>query len=312
MHARFREEPRRPGFPYNARVIYRFDGTDERLQPAPVAARRAFDRAGLRLSDEVWTALPVPVREKVVELGAARDVDGDGVREAVRAVVAGVATVPRGTEPPADRVPAVVAEKLTPALALSDGVWASLHPLDRFALAEAGRGSLARVEAAHAEIVGARAISTHLGAAGGARMVDVGEKVATRRRAVGESVVTMTRAAFDKLRSADVAKGDVLGAARLAGIMASKRTPELIPLCHSVALSNASVEFTLDATAASIRVVATVEAVDRTGVEMEALVAASVAALTIYDMLKSSDRAMTIGPTRLVEKTGGRSGDFRR
>jgi cyclic pyranopterin phosphate synthase len=122
----------------------------------------------------------------------------------------------------------------------------------------------------------------------------------------------MSAEAFQKLRTADVAKGDVLGTARVAGIMGAKRTADLIPLCHPIALSKVTVEFELEEAERAVQVVAIAEAVDRTGVEMEALVAASVAALTIYDMLKGIDRAMVIGPTLLLEKSGGRSGDFSR
>ena len=143
-------------------------------------------------------------------------------------------------------------------------------------------------------------------------MVDVAEKAPTHRRAVAESTVTMSAAAFERLRAADVAKGDVLGTARLAGIMGAKRTSELIPLCHPVALSKVTVDLELDDAARAVHIVAVAEAIDRTGVEMEALVAASVAGLTVYDMLKGVDRAMVIGPTVLVEKSGGRSGAFSR
>lgn len=141
-------------------------------------------------------------------------------------------------------------------------------------------------------------------------MVNVGEKPETRRTAVARSRVTMSAAAFEKLEAHSVAKGDVLGAARIAGIMGSKRTADLIPLCHPVSLSKVTVDFEVDRERRTVDITAEAEALDRTGVEMEALVAASVAALTIYDMLKSVDRGMTIGPTRLLKKTGGRSGDF--
>ncbi|HEX4335336.1 MAG TPA: cyclic pyranopterin monophosphate synthase MoaC [Polyangiaceae bacterium] len=153
-------------------------------------------------------------------------------------------------------------------------------------------------------------MSTHLGPQGGARMVDVGQKATTLRRAVSRTEVTMNAEAYDRLRAHEVAKGDVLGVARVAGIMAGKRTSDLIPLCHPIALSKLTVDFELDDDARAVRVVGTAEALDRTGVEMESLVAVSVAALTIYDMLKSVDRAIVIGPTRLIEKSGGRSGSF--
>jgi cyclic pyranopterin phosphate synthase len=169
-----------------------------------------------------------------------------------------------------------------------------------------------RVAAAFAEIIGHSVVSPHVAPGGGARMVDVAQKGVSEREALAESTVSMSSEAYERLRSNEVPKGDVLGAARVAGILAAKKTPELIPLCHTIALTRVVVELELDDDARSVRITATADANDRTGVEMEALVAASVAALTIYDMLKGIDRAMTIGPTRLVSKSGGRSGDYRR
>ncbi|HET7541048.1 MAG TPA: cyclic pyranopterin monophosphate synthase MoaC [Polyangiaceae bacterium] len=155
-------------------------------------------------------------------------------------------------------------------------------------------------------------MSTHLSPAGGARMVDVAQKAASHRHALAESCVSMNAEAFARVKSATVPKGDVLGTARLAGIMAAKRTAELIPLCHPLALTKLELTLELDDAARAIAVRAVVEAFDRTGVEMEALTAVSVAALTVYDMLKGIDRAMEIGPTRLLAKSGGRTGDFKR
>src|SRR5450432_2460087 len=143
-------------------------------------------------------------------------------------------------------------------------------------------------------------------------MVDVSQKAASRRRAVAESRVSMSREAFTRVQHATVPKGDVLGTARLAGIMAAKRTSEIIPLCHPLALTSLELAFEFDDAGSAIAVRATAEAFDRTGVEMEALTAVSAAALTVYDMLKGIDRGMQIGPTRLVSKSGGRSGDFSR
>ncbi|HEY4103359.1 MAG TPA: cyclic pyranopterin monophosphate synthase MoaC [Polyangiaceae bacterium] len=169
-----------------------------------------------------------------------------------------------------------------------------------------------RLAAAYLEIVGQSALSTHLAPGGGARMVDVSQKPASLRRAIAETRVTMNEEAFARLEQHNAPKGDVLGTARLAGIMAAKRTSELIPLCHPLALTKLELELELDPPSHAILVRATVEAVDRTGVEMEALTAVSVAALTVYDMLKGIDRGMEIGPTRLLGKSGGRSGDFSR
>ena len=149
---------------------------------------------------------------------------------------------------------------------------------------------------------------THLNERGDARMVDVGDKATTDRIARAEAIVTMKKTTRELATSGTAKKGDVLAVARVAGIQAGKRTPDWIPLCHHVALSSLSVEITRVTN--GLRVETTARAKDKTGVEMEALVAASAAALTIYDMLKSVDRGMTIA-VRLLEKRGGKS-DFAR
>jgi cyclic pyranopterin phosphate synthase len=142
-------------------------------------------------------------------------------------------------------------------------------------------------------------------------MVDVGAKSVTARRAVAAGRVSLQAATLQLITNRQVAKGDVFEVARLAGIMAAKRTPELIPLCHSLGLDSVEINFAvLDQTTIEIRAVVTVES--KTGVEMEALTAVSVAALTIYDMCKAVDRQMTLGPIYLVEKSGGKSGHFLR
>ncbi len=148
---------------------------------------------------------------------------------------------------------------------------------------------------------------THLDAKGHARMVDVGAKDTTLRRAVARARVRMAKATFARLSAGDTPKGDVLATARIAGIQAAKRTSELIPLCHAVALTKVAVD--IDLARGEARITATAEARDRTGVEMEALVAVSTAALTLYDMLKAIDRAITF-EVALVSKSGGKSGDF--
>jgi cyclic pyranopterin monophosphate synthase len=153
---------------------------------------------------------------------------------------------------------------------------------------------------------------SHFDARGNAAMVDVGAKPVTERTATARARVAMLPATAALIRSGGTKKGDVLGVARIAGVMAAKRTAELIPLCHPLALTKLALSLELDATDRAISVRATVEAFDRTGVEMEALTAVSVAALTVYDMLKGVDRGMEIGPTRLVRKSGGRTGDFSR
>ncbi|MCI2975097.1 MAG: cyclic pyranopterin monophosphate synthase MoaC [Ferrimicrobium sp.] len=151
---------------------------------------------------------------------------------------------------------------------------------------------------------------THLDPLGRARMVDVTPKEPTHRRALARCKVFMKPETTALVANNAVNKGDVLGAARIAGIQASKRTPDLIPLCHPLLIGSVYINFTLGDT--YVEVEAQVETVDRTGVEMEALTAASIAALTIYDMCKSYDRSMVIGELALWEKTGGKSGIWRR
>jgi cyclic pyranopterin monophosphate synthase len=153
---------------------------------------------------------------------------------------------------------------------------------------------------------------SHLDARGEASMVDVSAKAGSARRALAEGHIAMSAAAFAAVRDAQLAKGDVIGTARIAGILAAKRTAELIPLCHPLALSDVQVRFTLDAELPGVRCEAEVRITGPTGVEMEALTAVSVALLTVYDMVKSADKSMTIGGIVLVEKDGGKSGAWRR
>jgi cyclic pyranopterin monophosphate synthase len=152
---------------------------------------------------------------------------------------------------------------------------------------------------------------THLSAAGEARMVDVSDKAVTERLAIAEGRVVMRRETLDLVLAGDAKKGDVLGTARIAGIQAAKRTHELIPLCHPLAISQVAVDLTPDTKLPGIRVTARVKVSGKTGVEMEALTAVSVACLTIYDMVKAADRGMRIEGIRLTEKSGGRSGHYR-
>lgn len=151
---------------------------------------------------------------------------------------------------------------------------------------------------------------THTNASGEARMVDVSAKPDTRREATAAGTIRMTRAAFAAIRGNEIAKGDVLGVARLAGIMAAKRTSDLIPLCHPIALSHVDVLLSLDESLPGVRAEATATATGATGVEMEAIVAVTIALTTIYDMAKSVDRSMVIGDVRLLRKSGGKSGDY--
>ena len=152
---------------------------------------------------------------------------------------------------------------------------------------------------------------SHFDDRGASRMVDVGGKAETQRVAVASAIVRMNPATLALIRNKELAKGDVLEVARLAGIMGAKKTADLIPLCHPLALTSVTIDFTFP-NDSELRIVATTKVFGRTGVEMEALTAVSVAALTVYDMGKAVDRGMTIEQIRLDEKSGGKSGDFHR
>ncbi|MEM7664417.1 MAG: cyclic pyranopterin monophosphate synthase MoaC [Pseudomonadota bacterium] len=150
---------------------------------------------------------------------------------------------------------------------------------------------------------------THLSEDGSAHMVDVGGKMATERVAIASGRISMSGRALSAIKAGDAPKGDVLGTARIAGIIAAKRTGELIPLCHPLGLEAVSVDFAFEES--SIRATATASLTGKTGVEMEAMVAVSTALLTIYDMAKAIDKGMVIGEVRLIEKRGGKSGDWK-
>lgn len=151
---------------------------------------------------------------------------------------------------------------------------------------------------------------THLDEKGRARMVDISSKRVTARTATARASVVMQKATLDLIMGAGIEKGDVLGTARIAGVMAAKKTSELIPMCHPIAITSVEMDFEVDKKSFTITVVATARTRDRTGIEMEALTAAAVAALTIYDMCKAVDRGMTVTSVQVVKKSGGRSGTF--
>jgi cyclic pyranopterin monophosphate synthase len=224
-------------------------------------------------------------------------------------------TEPR-PEPDPARAPAELLAALGDRASELEPRWPALEPLERYVLEklvpkrEGGRPG--RLLAAHDYFVGRVPRPSHLDEKGAARMVDVSEKPATKRVAVARARLSVRRETLDALAAGRIQKGDPLAAARIAGIQAAKRTPELVPLCHGVALTSVEVTLELVVEPPSIVVTTTARAFDRTGVEMEALVGASVAALTLYDMLKSIDREMSIGDVTLLEKSGGRSGHYRR
>ena len=153
---------------------------------------------------------------------------------------------------------------------------------------------------------------THFNASGEAHMVDVGDKPVSARRAIAEGTIFMEAATLRLIESGEHKKGDVLGVARIAGIMAAKRTADLVPLCHPLALTRVAIECDPDPSTDSVHCLATVETNGQTGVEMEALTAVQITLLTIYDMCKAVDRGMTMSKIRLVEKSGGKSGTWRR
>lgn len=153
---------------------------------------------------------------------------------------------------------------------------------------------------------------THFDSRGNARMVNVGEKADTRRTAVAAGRVSVNAHTLELIRTGGMKKGDVLTVAQVAGIMAAKRTPELIPMCHPIAISGVELELSLNEAALAVDITAAVSCTGATGVEMEALTAVSAAALTVYDMCKAVQRDIVIGDIRLLRKTGGQSGDFER
>ncbi|MFC1855818.1 cyclic pyranopterin monophosphate synthase MoaC [Thermodesulfobacteriota bacterium] len=153
---------------------------------------------------------------------------------------------------------------------------------------------------------------THFDDSGRAHMVDVSDKNITKRVAKACAKITMTGETFKKIFNQGIKKGDVLGTAQIAGIMGAKLTPQIIPMCHPLNINGVNVEYEPDESASSIKIIATVKVDGKTGVEMEALTAASIAALTIYDMCKAVDKGMVISDVMLLSKTGGKSGEFKR
>lgn len=293
--------------------LYQFDEVDDRLLLLPLAARRALDAVGQKVALREWQRLPLSFRSHLVALGSSTDLDTALTLHLLEQFGVESTPVEFFHTPPSGEIPPQVTEAFAMQGPIPLATWSALEPVDRYALCKVAQsGKPERLARAYAEIVGQSAVSTHLEPSGGVRMVNVSDKAVTLREAAAESRVTMSPEAFTRLRNADGPKGDVLGVARIAAIQAAKKTPDLIPLCHTIHLTKVSVQFELRPERNELGVVVTTYAIDRTGVEMEALAAASVAALTVYDMLKGVDRNMVIGPTRLLHKTGGRSGDFKR
>jgi cyclic pyranopterin phosphate synthase len=291
--------------------LYSFDVDGDTLEQLPLAARRALDHAGRKLSLSGWTSLDDAERRTLVRLGSVSPVDLDAVARVLRRARPTAVATEALADPPRDAPPPRLVEAYAAQGRLNAAIWTTLSDVDRYALQKVARKpNPERLANAYAEIIGHTQVSTHLRAQGGVQMVNVGAKSVTERRAEAESRVSMNRDAFALLSNNAVPKGDVLATARVAAIMAAKRTSELIPLCHALPLTHIAVELRLDAATQSVHISTTVETQGKTGVEMEALVAATHAALTIYDMLKGVDRSMTMGPTRLLAKSGGASGRF--
>lgn len=382
--------------------IYGFEQIGPELLLLPLAARRALDRAGLKLSLEAWRSLGINERRALAMLGADDEVDV----KTVAAIAMKASPMPERIdvveEPDARTPPLELSAAIAPMGAMDSGTWSQLRGLDRFVLLTAHQKMVARKDASiletafegvmrhlawsptatadtarvpttallelsstlhgfstnrsvpepaagtipssglalerTAEAPGSEpksssskmrktlvsavdptqlapeltVLSNHLNAMGQAHMVNIGDKHVSERRAVASAVVKMRRETAARLLASETPKGDVLSAARIAGIMAAKRTPELIPLCHVVVLTHVAVDIRVNELEGLVTVKATAEARDRTGVEMEAMTAVSVSCLTIYDMLKGIDREMVIGEIKLMEKSGGRSGFFRR
>lgn len=300
------------------------------LDLVPLAGRRALDHAGLKLSLEGWRSLSYEERKAIAEAGASARVDVPVVMTIVRRAEPAATPMTPASDPSPEHLPEGLGAASHRGRTIDAATWAALPGLYRFALVHALRRAEKRADpnilraAIEVLLMSDEAkkndltsndpseLSTHLGPRGDVRMVDVAEKATTRRRAVAVSRVRMKPETAARLARGDTPKGEVLATARIAGIMAAKRTPELIPMCHAIALTHVAIALDVDEQAALVSIEASAEAFDRTGVEMEAMVAASIAALTIYDMLKGIDREMVVENVALVEKSGGRSGHFRR
>jgi cyclic pyranopterin phosphate synthase len=296
--------------------VFSFERIGPDLKLLPMAARRALDAAGLKLSLAAWSALAIDRKRSLVDLGQGEHIDVMRVSELVAEAQPPPQPIDPADESQLDTKTASVDELLDDENRISEREWRELSRLERFSIRHAAkRGDRERLLEAVRELLPRRGRPnrrlTHLSPDGDARMVDVGDKPVTHRRAVAGARVRMRPETARMAVDGTGPKGDVIATARIAAIMAAKKTSELIPLCHPLALSRVDVDISVSAEAGEVTVVATVEARDRTGVEMEALTAAMIGALTIYDMLKAVQRDMSIGEVVLLEKSGGRSGDFR-
>lgn len=292
--------------------VFAFETPGAALTLLPLAARLALDVCGLKLSLAGWTSLSEANRRVLVSEGTREHVDVDAVNELVRNAFPAATPIVALDVATLEPLDPEAARLLLPNRKLGS-VWPGLSMLARFALSHlAKRGDPERLAGAYDELVGGGPRLTHLDAKGAAHMVDVGAKSVTQRRAVARARLRMRPETAQLILERGSPKGDVGACARIAGIMGSKRTSDLIPLCHPIALTHVALDLSVDAPAGLVTILATTETRERTGVEMEAMVAASVAALTIYDMLKGIERGIAIEQVVLLEKDGGRSGNYRR
>jgi cyclic pyranopterin phosphate synthase len=285
--------------------VYGFEGIDETLPYLPLAARRVLDALGRKLSLQGWLSLAPGDRERIVLAGVGPTVDHGAALTIDRALPAPAHFDALPEPDPRSPDPGLVVA-LGASRPLDEARWQALSALDRYSLRKSSQNG-EKLGRAYDEILRGTGL-THLNAAGEAHMVDVGAKPATARRATASACVRTTRAVIDAIATGTVAKGDVIAVARVAGLLAAKRTAELIPLCHPVHTTSAALEFVPDASRGELRIHATVEAMDRTGVEMEAMLAVTIASLTVYDMIKSADRWATVDAVRLESKSGGKTG----
>ena len=289
------------------RAVFAFEGIDHRLQLVPLAARRLLDAWGQKLSLAGWLSLPWLDRCALTAAGLGEGlVAGEpaNLGEVLSRATPAPSKIDSVGDPDALTVPPDVSAALGATRALDADRWRALRPIERYALAKYA-AKPEKLALAYDEIVGPPL--AHLTSEGHAHMVSVSSKVTSARKAVASARVRTTPAVVHAVAKGSLPKGDVLAVARVAGLMAAKRTPELIPLCHPVQTTHATVD--IDGAAnGEFTIRAAVETVDRTGVEMEAMVAASVAALTLYDMIKSADRWAVVERVQLEEKSGGKSG----
>jgi cyclic pyranopterin phosphate synthase len=276
-----------------------------------MCALRALDLAGIETKSVHWAQLSVELQTQLMRLGSCEQVD----RCALRTLLSNMGREANndGPEPDSQHTPAGLSEALGPRRPMSASSWAILSSLERYSLWKLlADGHYQELACAYDEIVGASGVSSHLSAQGEARMVNVSLKPVTERRALASARVRMSASTLSQLADGKASKGDVIAISRIAGIMSVKRTSDLIPLCHPVATTKASVDILVDWQLPGLVVSCEVCAVDRTGVEMEAMTGATVAALTVYDMLKGIDRAIVIETVQLELKEGGRSGRWTR